>query len=410
MHEPATPLVIKIWNRFAGEPDDQAWSVDELLDLARKRSGLTHFENDQFQEGLQAFASSVKETGGLHAFGAFYLRQLVIAMLVHRLKLDDLLQTHPRIQQEQIKRPLFVLGLPRSGTTLLYNLLAQDPGHRFMFNWEAFIGQVPPKGNYSFANDPRRNQAKWVLRFQKYLMPDLDKIHEFSAAGSEECTPILMQGFATQALAGGFDVPAYSSWLDHADHTPTYRHHRRALQALQWKYPAERWLLKSPDHLAALDAILEQYPDAQFIHIHRDPAESVASWASLNLVYRSVYYSQIDKAGLGRQVLNRLANDTDRYMALRNRVPSDQVFDIQYENFTRAPIAALEQAYDHFGFDFSGDTQGHMQTYLAENPAQKHGTHHYSMEEYGLSQAMIRDRFSAYIHRFLAAGGVAKEH
>lgn len=407
MHQSSQPLVTKAWNRFAREPDLRTWSVDEFLRLARKRAGLSRFEDDEFQKGLESFVASVKETGGLHAFGAFYLRQLVIAMLVHRLNLDELLRVQPQVQQERIKEPLFVLGLPRSGTTLLFNLLAQDPGHRFMFNWEAFIAQVPPEGNYRFANDPRRKQAKWVLRFQKYLMPELDNIHEFSASGSEECTPILMQGFATQALAGGFDVPAYSSWLDNADHAATYHHHKRALQALQWKYPAERWLLKSPDHLAALDALLEQYPDARFIHIHRDPAESVASWASLNFVYREVYYPQIDKADLGRQILNRLANDIDRYMALRSRVPPDQVFDIQYKNFTSNPIEVLQQAYDHFGFHFSDTTRTTMQAYLGDNPAHKHGPHNYSPEEYELTQEIIRDRFSAYIQRFLAT---AKEH
>ncbi len=401
MHHSAQPLVSKIFNLVAPGPDLSDLTVEALLSQARRRSGLNRFADEDFLKGLEVFVTSVSQSGGLHAFGTFYLRQLVIAMLVHRLKLTELLDTHPEILQERIKQPLFVLGLPRSGTTLLFNLLAQDPGHRFMFNWEAFIAQVPPSGNYTFDNDPRRKQAKWVLRLQKYLMPELDKLHEFTFSGSEECTPILMQSFATQALAGGFDVPAYSSWLDSADHAPTYRHHKRALQALQWKYPAERWLLKSPDHLAALDSLMEQYPDARFIHIHRDPIESVTSWASLNLVYRELYYPQIDTGKLGAQVLNRLANDMDRYMSLRAKVPIDQVYDVQYKALKEDPIKILEDVYRHFGFNLTSETRASIRDYLSENPEHKHGVHNYRPEDFGLTGEVIRQRFTAYIGSFL---------
>lgn len=354
------------------------------------------------------FLDSVQQSAGFHAFGRFYLRQLIKAMLVHRLKLVDLLGAHPEILEQDISRPLFVLGLPRSGTTLLFNLLAQDPRHRYMPNWETFIGQVAPPGNYSCATDPRRKQAKWMLRLQKLLMPDLDKVHEFTPGGPEECTPILMQGFATQALAGNFDAPTYSSWLDEVDHDPTYRHHKTVLQALQWKYPGERWLLKSPDHLSALASLMKTYPDACCVHIHRDPAQSGSDWASLNQVYREVYYQEIDTDELGRQVLNRLAADLEAYTGHRDTVNPAQFHNIQYRALVADPIDIIRQIYDHFDFHFNAGVEERMRAYMADHPANKLGVHEYKPADFGLTENMIHQRCKHYIDPFSAPASASK--
>ena len=352
------------------------------------------------------FLDSLDKSEAFHPFGRFYVRQMIIAMLVHRLRLVELLDHHPEILDERIVRPVIVLGLPRSGTSLLFNLLAQDPAHRFMENWEAFIAQVPPNGHYSFTSDPRRKKSKWVLGLQKYLMPDLDKLHAFLPDGPEECTPILMQGFATQTLAGGYDVPTFSSWLDEADHEPTYRHHKRVLQALQWKYPGERWLLKSPDHIAAIDAILNIHKDACIVHIHRDPVKSVSSWASLNLCYRGVYYRHVDTHELGQQVLTRLANDLDRYMIERKSQAAERFLDLQYADLMKDPVNTVHQIYNHFGFELNGQVEKRMQEFLTANPRHKHGVHSYQPEDFGLTEKMIRRRFEKYMDSFRVSSTV----
>lgn len=370
------------------------------MDAAVRRSGVADFGDRDFLEGLKVLLAALDQHEEYHPFGRFYLRQMIIAMLVHRLGHVELVKQHPEIYREDIARPVIILGLPRSGTTLLFNLLAMDPAHRFMANWEAFISQVPPKGQYSFEHDPRRRQAKWMLRFQKYLMPDIDTMHVFAAEKPEECTPILMQSFATQAFVGGFNIPAFSSWLDTADHIPTYRYHKRVLQALQWKYPGERWLLKSPDHLPAVDAILKTYPDACLIHIHRDPVSSVSSWASLGFAYRSVYYPYIDTVELGEQVLARLANDMDRYMEIRGPRADGRFHDLDYAELLKNPIEAVKRIYAAFGFELSGQTEEKMRGLLAENPKNKHGVHHYKPLDFGLTNVMIRRRFEKYIDTF----------
>jgi hypothetical protein len=330
---------------------------------------------------------------------------MIVAMLVHRLRLERLMDRHPEIRDERIAGPIIILGLPRSGTTALFNILARDSSLRFMANWEAFVSQVPPAGKYTFHTDPRRRQAKWVVRFIKYLMPGIDQQHVFDPAGPEECTPILMQGFATQAFVGNFDAPAYAAWLDRADRDPTYRHHRRALQALQWKYPGGRWVLKSPDHLAAVDSILKVYPDACLVHIHRDPVRSVSSWASLNLVYRSVIAARIDPRRLGRQVLDRLGADMDRYMNRRRSLPAGRFCDLAYEDFLKDPLEAVRGVYDHFGLSMSGQAERRMRAHVSANPRHKHGVHKYAPEDFGVSATLIRERFRAYISAYLADGG-----
>lgn len=400
------PRLVRLWNRLAsGEARPQDFAPEAVMGAATRRAGLEDFGERSFIEGLRVFLDSFILSPQLHAFGRFYARQMVVAMLTHRLKLTELLKTRPEVLDQPISRPIFVLGLPRSGTSLLFNLLARDRAHRCMHNWESFIGQVPPRGRYTFATDPRRGQAKWVLRVQKYLMPEIDAQHEFLADGPEECTPILMQGFATQAFAGGFDVPAYAEWLDGADHAPTYRHHKRVLQALQWKYPGERWLLKSPDHVAAVDAILRVYPDACFVHIHRDPVKAVSSWASLNQTYRGVYYRRVDRDALGEQVLTRLAHDMRRCQEDRARHGAERFIDVRFGDLMRHPVEVVREIYAKFGFPLNSDTEGAMRAFLAENPMHKHGVHRYEPEDFGLCAETIRQRFAEYIDTFKAQPG-----
>lgn len=395
------PFFIRLWNSFASSrPSKEPLLRSELMEAAKQRAGLADYGELDFVEGLDLFIAALETGADFHAFGRFQLRQLLIAMLVHRLRLVALTQKHPEILKEHVRRPLFVLGMPRTGTTLLFNLLAKDPKHRFLHNWEAFIGQVPPPGKYSFERDPRRRQARWMLRVQKHLMPGLDAIHEFSPGGPEECTPILMQSFATQAFAGGWDVPAYSDWLDRADHDGTYRHHHRVVQALQWKYPATRWVFKSPDHLASVDTLLKRYPDACLIHIHRDPAQAVSSWASLNQVYRRVYYEQVDRQELGQQVLRRLAADAERCTYQRERIESGRVLDLAYPDLVDRPIETIRSVYECFGLDLSPEAVSLMQSHLKESPKGKHGAHRYGPEDFGLSTEEIRKRFGRYLDRF----------
>ena len=397
-------LIVRAWNNCSrilpSATMQDELSFDALLHGAKKQTRLSDFGDETFFNPLKKLISSINQNSDFHPFGSFYINKFLTGLLAHRLKLVDYSISHPAILNEKITRPIIILGLPRTGTSLLFNLLAQDPTHRFIANWEASVSQVPPNGDYFFQSDPRRKSGKYLLKFQKYLMPDIDKLHAFLLDGPEECTPILLQSFTTQAFAGMFNVPSYSSWLDQADHEPTYLHHKRVLQALQWKYPAERWLLKSPDHIASINAILKVYPDACIVHTHRDPTKSVASWASLALHFRSIYYRHVDTKELGQQVLKQLAQDVERFIVEEKHHDSKFFYNITYENLVKNPINAVQGIYEYFNLPLSKQTEKQMHVFMDKGSKHHPGAHKYSPEDFGLTARGIRSQFENYLDIF----------
>ncbi|ACK54382.1 sulfotransferase [Thauera aminoaromatica] len=336
----------------------------------------------------------------LHPFGRYYLEQMFAGLLSNRMRLAKFWAEHPETLADEVRQPVIVVGLPRCGTSYLFNLLAHDPEHRYLTNWETTVSQIPPTPPpVTLRQDPRRRIGKLLMAFQRHLAPGLESIHEFHLDGPEECTPLLMQGFDTQALAGMFDAPDYSHWLDHADHRATYQHHRRILLTLQRCYPAGRWLLKSPDHLAALEALLETYPDACLIQLHRDPVQAVSSWASLNAAFRGIWSERIDAAELGPQILERLATDMDASIDARQRLPADRFLDLQYRDLIADPLGQVERIHAHFGLDFAPSTRARVESFL-HGDRDKKRSHAYAPEHFGLSAERIRERFARYIGHY----------
>lgn len=376
-----------------------ALSPAAILESAQRSAGCADFGGTTFLEALESFLNSIEATGDLHPFGRFYVNKVVTGLLVNRLKLADLWRRHPEILNETIESPLIILGLPRTGTSFLFNLLAQDPAHRYLSNWEATVAQVPPDGDYSYANDPRRKLGKQLIRFQNYLVPHMVDLHKFYLDGPEECTSLLMQEFTTQALASMFNVPSYSKWLDTAHHSATYSHHRRILQTLQWKYPGERWLLKSPAHIEAIEAVLDVYPDANLIQMHRDPVKAVSSYASLCAAFRGICTRSIDFEELGSQAMTRLAVDFDRYMTQRSECDSERFLDLKYRDLVHDPLNTVRRIYNRFGLVFSAEAEARMQALLAKQRKGK-SAHQYSPQDFGLTPELVRRRFQAYIEAF----------
>ena len=375
-----------------------AISVDSLVSAAMKSAKLRDFGGDTFLEPLSQFVDSLGQAAELHPFGRFYIKQMLSSLLANRLQLIDLWARQPEILDQSITSPIIILGLPRTGTSFLFNQLAEDPCHRSLSNWEATVAQVPPHGRYDWAGDPRRRIGRYALRLQNYLAPQMREIHTFYLDGPEECTPLLMQGFATLAMAAMFDVPAYSQWLSTADHEPTYVHFKRILQTLQWKYPGERWLLKSPSHIDAVDSILKVFPDARFVQAHRDPVKAVASFASLCASFRGVCSSSVDMHEVGEQALDRLATDFERYLEVRKQCDSSSFFDLQYRDLLAEPLATVGEIYEHFNLPFSTEAKLKMGVYL--NKDRDGGGHQYRPEDFGLTAESIRSRFQVYIDTF----------
>ncbi len=394
--------LVRAWNFFSSRLPGDGSSLDltskSLMESACLKAGNVSFENTDFEEGLDKFLRSVASSGNLHSFGRFFVKQFVSGLLVNRLRLEGLWRKHPEILEKPVTSPIIILGLPRSGTSFLFNLLAQDPAHRVLTNWEVTVSQVPPEGRYNFQTDPRRTQAKRLFRFQKYLAPQMQAMHEFYLDGPEECTPLLMQDFNTLALALMFNVPEYYDWVASASQSETYAQHYRILQTLQWKYPGKRWLLKSPSHVSIQD-ILAVYDDACIIQMHRDPTRSVASAASLSGAFRGIHSSFVNAEELGDQTLNVLGNELERYLVQRERCDSERFIDFQYSDLITDPVNILALAYRHFQIPFSDDAEACMRAFLVRD-REKARVHRYRPEDFGLTADLIRSRFGDYIKQF----------
>ncbi|MDF1831235.1 MAG: sulfotransferase [Porticoccaceae bacterium] len=399
--KPYQSNLVRAWNVIArvlpgiATPD---LTLDSLLFSARRQAKSDDFGSDTFDKPLLELLNALNTDHNLHAFGRFYIKQMLVGLLANRAKLVALWEKQPEILEIEVAAPLIVLGLPRTGTSFLFDLLAEDPSHRYLTNWEATVGQVPPPGDYSWDNDPRRRLGRYLLRFQNYLIPQMKEIHTFHLDGPEECTSLLMQGFSTLAIAAMFNVPAYSQWLTTADHEPTYEHFKKTLQTLQWKYPGERWLLKSPSHIDAVDSILKVFPDARFVQTHRDPVKAVASFASLCAAFRGLYSTSVDMHKVGEQALDRLATDFDSYLGVREACGNSNFVDLLYRDLVAEPLATVGSIYEHFSMPISPVAEANMAAYLDKE--REGGGHQYKPEDFGLSAEGIRDRFRAYIDRF----------
>ncbi|MBW2733011.1 MAG: sulfotransferase [Deltaproteobacteria bacterium] len=404
----ATPhrsLLVKTWNAFAwlaASGRSRQLDADALMEAAQKIVGAADFDDTSFVEPLRSFLSAIEETGELHAFGRFYLSKLVSGILVNRLKLEDLWRRHPEIAEEEVQSPLIILGLPRTGTSLLLKLLAQDPAHRYLSNWELTVSQVPPNGDHAFESDPRRKLGRRLLKLQGYLAPQLSAIHEFCLDGPEECTPLLMQTFATQALSGMFNVPAYSEWLDGVERGASYTHHKRILQTLQWTYPKQRWLLKAPLHMEAVDALLAVYPDANLVQMTRDPVKSIPSYASLCSVFRGICAGTVDAKELGSQVMSQMGRVLDSFIKARAQCDASRFHDIAYGDLVKDPLSMVRGIYQRFDLAFSAEAEASMKALLAKERGRS-SQHHYGPEDFGLSPEGIRRRLQAYVDAFAIA-------
>ncbi|MCR9092740.1 MAG: sulfotransferase [bacterium] len=385
---------------------------DELLETARKDTGLSDFGPDTFEPGLRKLLDSVQTDGRLTLFGRFFARRQLLELLSHRLELTDWRKRRPEIAEVEIRRPLFILGLPRTGTTLLYGLLAEDPANRAPLSWE--IDQPsPPAESATYETDPRIATTQARFDQVKTLAPGFQTIHPVGALMPQECIVPTASEFMSIRFQMAFDVERYDEWLLEQDMRPTYAWHRRFLQHMQSRHACERWILKSPGHLGPIDALFETYPDAMVVQTHRDPIRVIPSVAHLEYTMRLVSSDDVDPARVGRQMLAVWSKLLDQGMAARDRHPEREarILDLSMGEVVGDPIACVEKIYRHFELDLSDEARARMQKYLALHPKDEFGTHHYSLEAFGLEEDAVNAAFKGYRERFdVAAEPFVRRH
>jgi hypothetical protein len=402
IRRPAQRLPVRLVNAVIGHLNHLGFEREELDGASACREAeqavaLEDFGDDSFRVPLGVLLDSIRQEARLHPIGWMGFRAIIIRRLTIRLEMQAFWKQHPEILQSPITRPLFILGLPRTGTTLLFNLLAQDPAHRWMANWEA-ISPMPPT-NSKF--DSSRRRAAMANRILNWSAPEMRRKHEFESEGPDECGPLMWNTFEAELFAFMIDVPTYRRWLYGRDRVAAYRHYRSQLQTLQHTRPGERWLLKWPFHVFNLDALLAVFPDACIVQLHRDIKKVLPSNCSLQSTWRGVYAELIDCGQLGKDTFEHLGYGLDRSMDVRATAPTERFCDVQYSVLMRDPIAVVTDIYRQFDFPLTDAVLDRMRSYLANNPQHKHGAHRYSLEDFGIEPQSVTTRFARYTDRFL---------
>lgn len=372
-----------------------------LLAKACERTGLDDFGDDSFREAFRVLLRAYETEAEFSFVGRICVHEDTVRLLSNRLRLVADRRRHPAIAEEVIRRPLFITGLPRSGTTILHALLAQDPAHRVPQVWEVMHPSPPPE-RASYAFDPRITSTARQLKWLDLLMPDFETVHLIDARLPQECIAITSHDFRSYTFESMYAVHAYRAWHDRQDKRPEYEFHRRFLQHLQWRCPGQRWVLKAPSHLLALEALLQVYPDAGIILTHRDPLKVLASCASFTEVLRTAFSDRVDKASLAQEVRQRWEEGAGLAVKYRRAGGNlqQQLFDVRYGELLQDPLGMVRRIYEHFDLELTEAAETAMQQFLWANPKNKGGVHRYSLEEFGLDPAAERRRFQFYLDFF----------
>jgi hypothetical protein len=383
--------------RALNEVGDPAWvALDEssLVTEALRRAGATDFGDADFREPLRIFLRALEGEAQLHYVGRTLARADLVEWLANRLRLVDACKREPAIQGAPVEAPLFITGLPRTGTSILHELLAQDPALRAPLAFEV-RQPVPP------ADAAAIESAERAVRLWAEIVPEYDAMHELGARVPVECIALMTPSFRCDELAGRHVVPSYAAWLATADLRPAYEWHRRTLQVLQHGRPATRWVLKAPSHMAALDALFAVYPDARVVQTHRDPLPVMASVASILFATAWVRSDAVDpQAVLGWFTGTTCAQLLGNAMRVRDGGREAQFADVVYADLMREPIAAIARVYQRFGMPFSAEAEARMRGYLAAKPKGRHGAHRYEFAHTGFDRAADRARFADYQRRY----------
>ncbi len=371
-----------------------------LLAAARRAGRGRRFSDESFREPLGRLLTALEREAGLHPLGQAIMRQTLVRLLLNRLRLEAACEEHPEIETIAVDAPVFIVGLQRSGTTLLHRLLALDPALRPLASWEA-LNPAPFPGSEVRAGgrDPRMRSAEWAERGLRYLAPDFFAIHPVEAHAPEEDVLLLDFSLLSPTAEASQNLPSYSQWLEDVDHRPAYRYFRRMIQLLFWQRPG-RWLGKTPHHLEYLDALLDVFPDAKIIHTHRDPLRVLPSFCSMLSHARGIFSDRVDPREVGRQWTHKQVRMVERAMAVRDRVGSESFADVSYYDLIADPIKQVRRIYDFLELDLSPEIERRMQAWISGNPQHRLGRHGYRLEDFGLDRADLEGRFAVYRERF----------
>ncbi len=373
--------------------------VEALLAHATRRTKLADFGDESFLAGLRKLIEELNRSAELSQTGRLVAYLNTLDHLCVRLRLIEARKQRAEIAGQTIEQPLFILGLPRTGTTILFELIAQDPAFRSPASWEV-SRPLPPPRESDYNTDPRIRSVDRLLALMEKLAPGFRVIHALGAQLPQECVYLMASNFVSEQFGYMYNVPAYRSWALEQDMSATYQWHAQFLQHLQVDYRAARWVLKTPAHLAYLPALHARYPDAAIVWTHRRPLQAVASFTSLTTTLRSGFSDAVDLQAAGAFEMAHCARIVSRGMAARDELAAERFFDVSFADICRDPIAVIDGIYRHYGWALRPEAEGAMRDYLRNHPRNLYGVHRYSAAEFGLTEAQERERFADYLGRY----------
>ena len=381
---------------------DRPLDPAELRAEAVRREGLDDFGDPWFVDPFETLVASVEADGRLSPMGRFQTRELVVGLLTTRLRLARLLDRHPEILDIPVEAPVVVLGLPRTGTSHLLDLLSADPRFRYLPYWESLEPIAPGDGRPPTDEpDPRVERTELALTMINTAMPLFPAMHEMSTHGAHEEIQLLAVDFSTMLFEASYEVASYARWYRRSDQTHAYRTMKVLLQVLQFLRPAgTRWLLKSPQHLEQLGPLLTVFPDARIVQTHRDPVAVTASMTTMAAYTRRTNYEHVDPHAVGATWSERIEAMLLAAMRDRHLVPADQVMDVRFDEYMADQMAVLHRVYRLAGVDLTDDAARLLRKAIDDRPRGRHGRVAYHLEDVGIDAAERRAALRPYQERF----------
>jgi len=381
-------------------------TAEALMERAVRQSGLEDFGAPSFLAGLEVLLESLAADAPYGPEDRSRATDLLLRRLVNRLEIEAWLARHPEVERAPIDRPVSIVGLPRTGTTALGNMMSLDPQLRALRPWEQEKPCPPPRIEDE-ASDPRRVAYRDRIEAMLREHPEQAAMHHWEVDATLEDTEVLGLEFRAQQMT--MPVWRYHAWWRGGDMREAYAYHARVARLLQSQRPPNRWLFKAPHHKFHLEAIAEAYPDIRFVFTHRDPAQAVPSYASfIASLFPPEVVAKLGRQKIGREIHAHLLAGMRQAMAARERLGPERFLDVHHGEFAAAPLAVLERIYAWLGLELSDGTRIRFERWRAQNPSGARGAHRYTAAEFGLSAEAIREEYAPYIRAFGVETGPAR--